>query len=871
MLGKITIVLKDFWQSKLIVSTFVISLLTSIAFIYFSERVEQEQNRLIAKNIASSYVNLIENHITQIISSTYPLAALIRMQNGDTQGFENLAKELIQFYPGVLSLQLQPLGVISDIVPLKGHESAIGVNVLTDPARNKEAILARDTGKLTLAGPLNLAQGGVGAVACLPVYLETKHGETFWGFTATLISIPEVLNLADLLSLEDANYAYQLSRIHPDTNDLHIFARSKAALINDPVFFYIDVPNAQWTFSVTPVHHWTEFNMLLVKSIFGILITSLLTFLAYLLVKLKNEREELENTVKNRTTELASLAHYDVLTELPNRALFADRFNQAHDRSNRNQTMLAVCFLDLDDFKIINDTYGHDEGDKLLVAVAARLKRIIRAGDTVSRQGGDEFILLLNDISSVEQLELSLERVRYTIVKPYLVEGRHHHVNLSLGATLYPRDNADLDTLLRHADHAMYQAKLTGKNRYHLFNSLDNDLIAQKHNDLQEIEDALASNAFQLYYQPKVNMKRGEVIGAEALIRWIHPENGLIPPLDFLPLIENTELEIEVGGWVINEAVKQLNTWYKADIQLDISINISSHHIQSSQFFTQLKMAFSRYPAVKSHHLQLEVLESSALGDIKAINSVIKQCQTELGIHVALDDFGTGYSSLTHLRSLPADTIKIDQTFVRDLLDDANDFSIIDGVISLADAFDKEIIAEGVETTEHGVILLIMGCDAAQGYGIARPLPADDFAIWLQAYEPNEIWLEHGKRSYSRQEQKLILIQLTTAYWFNNIIKDLQSGTLDSETHFKPCHLSAWLTRFEHDSLFDSDWFYSLRTAHDALIEYAEFLYLQDDGPISGKELKTLSKRYDTLEYLIENYQTSSLLAPFRANMGITT
>ena len=772
------------------------------------------------------------------MSATYPLAALIRKQNGSTKGFDGLATEMLNFYPGVASLQLQPEGVISHIIPLQGNENAIGHNVLADPKRNKEAILARDSGKLTLAGPFPLVQGGTGAAARLP-------------------------------SLVDSGYAYPLSRTHPDTGETHIISASDAPLKEDPELFYIDVPNAQWQFKITPIQGWTALTPLIIKVLIGLLLTFLLTFLAVLLSRLKSERIQLENTVRERTKALESLVHYDVLTELPNRALFADRFNQAHDRSNRNQTMLAVCFLDLDDFKIINDTYGHDEGDKLLVAVAARLKRIIRAGDTVSRQGGDEFILLLNDISSVEQLELSLERVRYTMVKPYLVEGRHHRVHLSLGATLYPRDNADLDTLLRHADHAMYQAKLTGKNRYHLFNSLDNDLIAQKHNDLQEIEDALASNDFQLYYQPKVNMKTGDVIGAEALIRWIHPENGLIPPLDFLPLIENTELEIQVGGWVINEAVKQLNTWYKDDIQLDISINISSHHIQSSQFFTQLKTAFARYPAVKSHHLQLEVLESSALGDINAINNIIKQCQTELNIHVALDDFGTGYSSLTHLRSLPADTIKIDQTFVRDLLDDANDFSIIDGVISLADAFDKEIIAEGVETTDHGVMLLIMGCDAAQGYGIARPLPANDFAIWLENYVPNEVWIEHGKRTYSKQEQKLILIQLTTAYWFHNIINALQKGTVDRETHFKPCHLAAWLSRFEHDSLFDSDWFHSLRTAHDALFEYAEFLYLQDDGPISEKELKTLNRRYETLEYLIETYQTSSLLAPFRANMRI--
>ena len=386
--------------------------------------------------------------------------------------------------------------------------------------------------------------------------------------------------------------------------------------------------------------------------------------------------------------------------------------------------MLAICFLDLDDFKVVNDTFGHGEGDKLLVAVAARLKKNIRDVDTVSRQGGDEFILLLNEIPSIEQLELTLERIRHAMIKSYLIEGRIHNINLSFGATVYARDNADLDTLLRHADHAMYQAKLTGKNRYYLFDNINDDLVAQQHNDLQEVRQALINNEFQLYYQPKVNMKTGELFGAEALIRWIHPDNGLIPPLDFLPLVESSEVEIDIGGWVINQAVKQLNTWFKQDIDLELSINISSHHLQSPLFLVQLKTALSRYPAVRPHNLQLEILESSALGDISTTHDLIKQCQTELGLSIALDDFGTGYSSLTHLRNLPANTIKIDQTFVRDLLDDPNDFSIIDGVISLAEAFDREIIAEGVETTEHGLMLMVMGCDSAQGYGIARPLPA---------------------------------------------------------------------------------------------------------------------------------------------------
>ena len=591
------------------------------------------------------------------------------------------------------------------------------------------------------------------------------------------------------------------------------------------------------------------------ESILALVFTLLLSSLAFLIVRLKNEQLALENTIVERTKALESLAHYDVLTQLPNRTLFADRFKLALAQSKRNQKMLAVCFIDLDDFKIVNDTYGHNEGDKLLVAVAARIKTVIRAEDTVSRQGGDEFILLLSNIASTDQLELTLERIRHAMVKPYLIDGRAHNTNLSFGATLYPRDNADLDTLLRHADHAMYQAKLMGKNRYHIFDSLDNDLIAQKHNDLQEIEQALLNGEFQLYYQPKVNMKTGEVFGAEALIRWIHPDNGLIPPLDFLPLIENTELEIQVGGGVINEAIKQLNTWYKNGVELEVSINISSHHLQSPQFLIQLKTVLARYAAVQPHQLQLEILESSALVDINAIHALIKLCQQELGVSVALDDFGTGYSSLTHLRTLPANTIKIDQSFVCDLLDDPDDFTIIDGVISLAEAFDRDIIAEGVETTEHGLILLIMGCDSAQGYGIARPLlPSEAFLAWLEDYSANQVWLDYGKTDYKKQEQKLILIKLTTTYWYQNLSEQLLAGDVATLEAFKPCHLATWFHRFEHDALFDTTWFSSLREAHDDLLSYAESLCEQAEIGLPEGGIREFSARYQSLSELIENY-----------------
>jgi len=270
-------------------------------------------------------------------------------------------------------------------------------------------------------------------------------------------------------------------------------------------------------------------------------------------------------------------------------------------------------------------------------------------------------------------------------------------------------------------------------------------------------------------------MRTGNVFGAEALIRWFHPEKGMIAPIDFLPLIEGNDLEIQLGGWVINNALQQLAKWHQQGTQLEVSVNISSYHIQTTTFFDQLKEALERHPTVKPKWLQLEILESSALGDLNTISDVIERCQTKLGVSVALDDFGTGYSSLTHMRDLSADVIKIDRTFVRDLLLDPNDYSIIEGIIGLANAFNHQIIAEGVETDEQGLMLLIMGCDEAQGFGISRPLPVDELSDWLAAYTPNPYWLYYGQKKLSTKQQKLILLQLTTKHWYTSTLSLIET------------------------------------------------------------------------------------------------
>lgn len=443
--------------------------------------------------------------------------------------------------------------------------------------------------------------------------------------------------------------------------------------------------------------------------------------------------------LKAHEIELDRVANYDSLTELPNRRLLSDRLNQSILRAARSGKSMVVCFLDLDGFKVINDQYGHSTGDQLLVRVAEQLKLILRADDTLARLGGDEFVILLSEVASPEECTLILDRILQTVRHPVVTNEHQVSISASIGVSLYPADNADPDTLLRHADQAMYLAKQAGKNRYQLFDP-ENDRIAQNHRDfLDQLRQALKREEFVLFYQPKVDLVNGEVIGAEALIRWQHPERGLLPPAEFLPHLHGSELEQAFGEWVIETALSQMEAWAAAGLQIKVSVNVSANHLLQSDFSARLGLSLSRHPTIKPKDLELEVLETAAIGDMKQAVEILQQCMA-LGVSFSLDDFGTGYSSLTYLRKLPVNTLKIDQSFVRDMLTDSDDLGIVQGVIQLASTFERQVIAEGVETLEHGAVLRQMGCRFVQGYGIAKPMPADQLPPWCKNWIQGEAW-----------------------------------------------------------------------------------------------------------------------------------
>ncbi|WP_157738632.1 EAL domain-containing protein [Labrenzia sp. VG12] len=437
------------------------------------------------------------------------------------------------------------------------------------------------------------------------------------------------------------------------------------------------------------------------------------------------------SAIKDHEQELEHLAQYDKLTGLPNRALLADRLNQAMARAKRHDHHIAVVFIDLDGFKTVNDTLGHAAGDSLLVATSRRLKSMLRSEDTLARIGGDEFVAIITDLNDPMDCIGTLDRLKTAAAAPFDIDDHAVKVTASAGVTFFPQTQAiDADQLERQADQAMYEAKLAGRNQYRFFNPDQDKEIASQFARVAEAQKALEEGEFLLHYQPKVDLESGRLLGCEALLRWQHPKRGLLLPGDFLPPIEqNPSIAVPLGNWVIGSALQQIETWRTSGLDIGVSVNASAVHLLASDFVGKLEAQLARHPDADPERLEIEILETSAINDFDKIADIIRHC-TQLGVRFALDDFGTGYSSLVYLKQLPLHTLKIDQGFVRDMLHNREDQEILKSIVGFGRIFDLEVLAEGVETEEHGRMLQSIGCRFAQGFAIARPMPAEDIPGW---------------------------------------------------------------------------------------------------------------------------------------------
>lgn len=1158
-------------------AVFLASVLVTGMMVRISEQASLLEQRANLAVQAGNHAHTIQRGVENSLSATYALAALVRQGRGDVADFEATAGQLLPYYPGAASLQLAPDGIVGSIVPLAGNEKAIGHNLLLDPTRDKEAFRARDTGKLTLAGPFNLIQGGdLAVVGRLPVFIDDRTGKsTFWGFTTVLIRVPKVLEEAQLNQLMALGLGYELSRIHPDTGLKQIIASSRSEELQSPVERAIEMPNGTWTLSIAPLNGWGYPVGLTLKVAMALLVSLMLGYLSNLMLKLRSQKQILEVQVARRTAEIAAtqtklqatfdaipdliwltsvqgkyldcnpmferffgaakadivgksnfdlvnqqqaqsfreldlkvialastiyneewltfasdgrhglfetirspmfddaglvvgvlsiahdvterkkaemkilrlsqfysvlslcnqaivhctneaelfsricsdvvksggmtmvwialvdtqsqylrpvasagkgqeylddllisidassahgcgpegtaireqrpvwnqdfmndpltepwharaaqyawgsvaalplqrngltigsfnlyadgthvfdeedvrklliemtsdmnyalasferekeriqaekrlclaanvfthareaimitdvdgtiveinnsfsritgysrdevlggnprilnsgrqgkehyaamwrslidkgqwygeiwnrrkngeifaemqtistvrnaqgkilhyvsqfsdvtalknhehelqrIANFDALTGLPNRILLSDRLQQVMTHVQRSGQRLAVVYLDLDGFKVINDVQGHEAGDQLIVGVAENIQTVLRKGDSLARLGSDEFVVVLDDLADIEASGPMLNRLLVAIAQPVQVGEIQLQVSASLGTTFYPQsEDVNPDQLLRQAAQAMYHAKLAGKNRYHVFDDDHDRSLRGHHESLEHIRQALDKGEFVLHYQPKVNMRTGVVIGAEALIRWQHPQRGLLQPGEFLPAIEGHALASEIGEWVISEALTQIESWQAHGLDLPVSVNMGAHQLQQADFVLRLRALLAQHPDVRPGALELEVLETSALEDLAHISKVIEECRL-FGVFFALDDFGTGYSSLSYLRRLAVIQLKIDQSFVRDMIDKSEDLAILEAVIGLSTAFHLQVIAEGVETVEQGVLLLKLGCELAQGYFIAHPMPADELSGWVTRWRPDRSWSSH--------------------------------------------------------------------------------------------------------------------------------
>lgn len=438
------------------------------------------------------------------------------------------------------------------------------------------------------------------------------------------------------------------------------------------------------------------------------------------------------SVARELSLRMSHLAQHDGLTDLPNRILLYDRLTQAITLAKRRRKKLAVLFLDLDRFKHINDSLGHGIGDRVLQSVAERLRQCVRTTDTVSRQGGDEFVVLLSEVRKLQDAAVCAEKILAALSEPFMIDHHTLYLTTSIGISTYPDDGPDADTLMKHADLAMYQAKDSNANTYRFFERQMTLHLVERQEIESDLRRAIDREQFVLHYQACVNLVTERIVGAEVLIRWRHPVRGLVPPDKFMAIAEESGFVVPLGRWVLREGCRQVRAWLDAGMPpIRVAINISAVELRAKDFVDSVRSVLAE-TGVEPGTLELEVTETALLQNSKAVASVLQDIKN-LGVHLALDDFGTGYSSLSHVRRLPIDALKIDCSFIRELATNSDDASVVRAMISMGRSLQMKVVAEGIETREQLECLRRYGCPEGQGFYFSRAINAEDFTRLLQS------------------------------------------------------------------------------------------------------------------------------------------
>lgn len=832
------------------------SLLSSI--VYNLHALESEKERAKVYTTAVNYSYDIKFNLDRALSSTYTIQALLTQNDGGfIRDFEEIAEDILPSYPGVIELAIAPQGIITQVAPQSGNEKALGLNLFELKTQNKESFLARDSGKLTLAGPLELVQGGIGLVGRLPIFEDRANKESFFGFAIAVIRIAEVFDNVKLAQLEESGFSYQVWRIHPDTKEKHVILQSSHVQLSDPIEYAFEIPNGTWTITLSPTKGWGSPMVFMLFELIALVFALMLAYMSKLFIALKFTKVALESKVIQTTGEkkllerqfevlldaipdliwlkdphgiylfcnksferffgakeqeivgksdydfvekqladffrshdikameaqnpvsneeellfkedgyyglfetiktpvhnhngdilgvlgiarditmrreneakIQKLEYFDALTGLPNKLQLHLRVE--HDLSivQRQNEQLAVLFIDFDHFKNINDTLGHAIGDELLVKVSKRLKPLLRQVDTLSRQGGDEFIVILPAVS-VDDAAHMAKKFLQAIEQPIQLLDNELIVTASIGIALYPNDGQDIDTLFRCADAAMYLAKQNGRNNYRFFTSE----IQSRSARILSLENALryahSRGELSLHYQPQISLSDGKIIGVEALLRWHHPELGMISPIEFIPIAEESGQILLIGEWVMRTAVTCMKQWIERGFPtMRMAVNLSAVQFHDAHL-SHLISTILDDVQLPAEYLEIELTESvTAQNPIHAIETMNELSQK--GIRLSIDDFGTGYSSLSYLKRFKVYKLKIDQSFIRDINIDPEDREIVKTIIALGKSLGFKTIAEGVETKEQLDFLKENGCDEAQGYYFSKPLNITDIEALLQ-------------------------------------------------------------------------------------------------------------------------------------------
>ena len=683
-------------------------------------RIEQE-NQL--GDAASVHAILLERQLSRYTVAAHLLGHKVRESNGEIADFEAYASRVIKEIGGIANLQLAPGGIITRIYPLAGHEKALGYDIISNQYLRPGSMKAIESQRLTVIGPLDLVQGGRGILGRYPVFLpDDQGGETFWGLASVLILLEDFLAASQLNLLSEQGFQYKLWRIAPETGQKSVFAGvTEQALIAPVVTASVKLPNEEWFLDVAYTSSLGRYPGYYSGIMVAVLLSAVLAWLAWFYLRLP---ERLRTEVEIKTHQLTNMAFYDQLTGLPNRKLFLDRLTQAIHRQQRTHRSFALLYIDLDSFKLINDTLGHQVGDHLLGELASRLALNIRKSDTAARIGGDEFTVLLTDIqppTDVGQLARNLLR---ELGKPAVIDGHTLASTVSIGVTLCPEDGVTADTLLNNGDLAMYRAKTLGKNTVQFFSKALNQEVEKRQELVERIATAMERGELFPVYQPIFSRISAKVVAVEALLRWQPPGQDLVLPVDFLAATEDSGLIVTLGERMLRQAMEEIRiiNQGRGEHPVGLSVNLSRRQFRHPDLGNLLSQSIAE-GKLSRDLLFFEIDESNFSINNNETAAILKRLE-EFGVNLTIDHFVTGHAPLGQLKSPPVRAVKIDLSLISDLTTHRECFTIVSAIFAMCRSMDLQVIAQGVETQDQFDTLAAMGCDFMQGFMLGKPVAA---------------------------------------------------------------------------------------------------------------------------------------------------